>query len=867
MIKYDYTVTVTGNTAKLDKDIYLFRGNKNVHYYFAVKNASFNFKGSTDLIEKTNAINAAVTVIKPNGVEVANAIGEVENGKIHLKVTEDLIDEEVEVGDFDLVFDLFDDTDGAVTIPKVQGQFHVLERPCTTPISELVVTTNTTNEVDKAIADYAIATYAEPVASTNADGTFAKKTWVAKEKITTAELNRMEEGISNVSSQCKDIANLKNNTNVVDLEKYNITQADYTTPFTVENYNVAHQNGLGIQQAIDEAKEKNMQELIIPPGNYPLCYHANSKDEYNAIINSEGIDIIANGCKFYVIYDEDGINPYYSWTDEELTANNNIKDSYRLSGYFFKTNRNIIGAEIIGERAYRKNINTKYMDKSYGIGLTTYTKGNKIKNCKIHHISGDGIGCGSYMQQVATWLTGSDALATAKKFDYSSKTFVDSTLSFTSPRHSIYWADITKSFLIRSQNYFIWSIHPLKIHCFGGVKNGDTYTEGEYLSTILVNQGEYFYFPKDTCFFYVEIVDSAEHEISATSTISMALGYGTYCNTVIDGCEIYANQRGGISNIPTGTTIKNCTIRCNGGKYENMDAYYDGTQFGIDIEDIFIHSVTIDNCLFFENSNAILYRCHGIKILNSIIYGNVSSLNYSIDFYAENTRFKNNCNMNNGGASFGKRTAIGCKFEGKVADAIDIIQNSKEYELPIATSTTLGGVKPITKAQSMTQPVGIDENGLLYTAPTTSSPGDSSGGSENNWKLIKEITTDGTTGAIELNEDTEGNVLELKEICIFARLKTLNESNDASYTITVNEVSAFTRAGAISNSAFNNYLTNLLIIGNYIKTQYGKGNSEGYDFSNSCNSFKKINISSINSIKISSNANFSSDSTIVIYGR
>ena len=206
MIKYDYEITVNGNQAKLNKDIYLFRGNKNVHYYFAVKNASFNFKGSTDLIEKTNAINAAVTVIKPNNVEVASAIAKVENGKIHLKVTEDLIDEEVEVGDFDLVFDLFDDTDGAVTIPKVIGQFHVLERPCTTPISELAVATNTTNEVDYALTDYAITTYAEPVASTNEDGTFAKKTWVPKEKITTAELNRMEEGISNVSSQCKDIA-------------------------------------------------------------------------------------------------------------------------------------------------------------------------------------------------------------------------------------------------------------------------------------------------------------------------------------------------------------------------------------------------------------------------------------------------------------------------------------------------------------------------------------------------------------------------------------------------------------------------------------------------------------------------------------
>lgn len=207
MIKYNYEVSVNENRAKLNKDIFLFRGNRNIHYYFSIKGARFAFEKEGDLIENANAIYAAVTVIKPNGVEVANAIAPVENGLIHLKVTEDLIDEEVEIGDFDLVFDLFDDTDGAVTIPKVIGQFHVLERPCTTPISELVAT-NTTNEVDQALTDYAIVTYAEPVASTNADGTFAKKTWVAKEKITTAELNRMEEGIAYNNSQYKDIANL-----------------------------------------------------------------------------------------------------------------------------------------------------------------------------------------------------------------------------------------------------------------------------------------------------------------------------------------------------------------------------------------------------------------------------------------------------------------------------------------------------------------------------------------------------------------------------------------------------------------------------------------------------------------------------------
>lgn len=223
-MKYNYEVSVNENRAKLNKDIFLFRGNRNIHYYFSIKGARFAFKKEGDLIENANAIYAAVTVIKPNGVEVANAIAPVENGLIHLKVTEDLIDEEVEVGDFDLVFDLFDDTDGAVTIPKVIGQFHVLERPCTTPISELAVATNTTNEVDYALTDYAITTYAEPVASTNEDGTFAKKTWVPKEKITTAELNRMEEGISYVSSQFKDIANKT----IIEGNKIYLAKADGT---------------------------------------------------------------------------------------------------------------------------------------------------------------------------------------------------------------------------------------------------------------------------------------------------------------------------------------------------------------------------------------------------------------------------------------------------------------------------------------------------------------------------------------------------------------------------------------------------------------------------------------------------------------
>lgn len=207
MIKYNYEVSVNENRAKLNKDIFLFRGNRNIHYYFSIKGARFTFsKENEDLLESSNAIYAAVTVVKPNGVEVANAIAPVEDGLIHLKVTEDLIDEEVEVGDFDLVFDLFDDNEGAVTIPKIKGQFHVQERPCTTSIGTL---SGNVNVVNQAVVDLAIATQEnEQLIVVDDDGKYVKTTWAKGNKISVERLNKMEEGIYNNSSQLKDIANL-----------------------------------------------------------------------------------------------------------------------------------------------------------------------------------------------------------------------------------------------------------------------------------------------------------------------------------------------------------------------------------------------------------------------------------------------------------------------------------------------------------------------------------------------------------------------------------------------------------------------------------------------------------------------------------
>lgn len=54
------------------------------------------------------------------------------------------------------------------------------------------------------------------------------------------------------------------------------------------------------------------------------------------------------------------------------------------------------------------------------------------------------------------------------------------------------------------------------------------------------------------------------------------------------------------------------------------------------------------------------------------------------------------------------------------------------YTLPVADSMTLGGVQPVAKTDAMTQGVGVDADGKLWSVP--------GGGGESGWKLIIDTT-------------------------------------------------------------------------------------------------------------------------------
>lgn len=121
-------IKVNNNKATMDKDIYVYRGNRNIEIEFSVVEHLFKFR-DVDLIERISPSHAYVTLLTPQMKQVSTGKGVIENNKIKLVITSAMIDEKTEVGDYAIVIDLYDEQgDALVTIPPVENQLHVLDR-------------------------------------------------------------------------------------------------------------------------------------------------------------------------------------------------------------------------------------------------------------------------------------------------------------------------------------------------------------------------------------------------------------------------------------------------------------------------------------------------------------------------------------------------------------------------------------------------------------------------------------------------------------------------------------------------------------------------------------------------------------------
>lgn len=123
------TLKIMESVTQMDKDIVLYRGNRNVYIFLSIDNLSFGFRNLLTDYETMMPSHAYIMLLSPLYEEIPIGKTEIVDDKIRFCITERMIDELTEVGDYTIVIDLYDSVeDSLLTIPPIEGQLKVRDR-------------------------------------------------------------------------------------------------------------------------------------------------------------------------------------------------------------------------------------------------------------------------------------------------------------------------------------------------------------------------------------------------------------------------------------------------------------------------------------------------------------------------------------------------------------------------------------------------------------------------------------------------------------------------------------------------------------------------------------------------------------------
>lgn len=130
MIYKKCIMTINKNNATLDEDIYLFRLDKNIELHFSIVNNRYKFDKSdlNNIIAQTNAAYFQIRLYRSNEIKYTFAIQPTQDGVAVLTITDDLINDPIELGEYDFQISLLDaDKTSMISMPIVKQQLHVCE--------------------------------------------------------------------------------------------------------------------------------------------------------------------------------------------------------------------------------------------------------------------------------------------------------------------------------------------------------------------------------------------------------------------------------------------------------------------------------------------------------------------------------------------------------------------------------------------------------------------------------------------------------------------------------------------------------------------------------------------------------------------
>ena len=187
MIYKKCTMTIQNNKATLDEDIYLYRLDKNIQLYFTIVNNKYRFDKSdmNNIIMMTNAAFFQVRLYKNAAIKYTFTIQPTDAGQAILTITDDLIDDPIETGDYDFQISLLDEEKTSmISMPIVSKQLHV----CEPLVTEDAVT-------GKALLGLSKTATGEIKNAFDENGNYVREIHSDGEVITSALFNKWEEAL------------------------------------------------------------------------------------------------------------------------------------------------------------------------------------------------------------------------------------------------------------------------------------------------------------------------------------------------------------------------------------------------------------------------------------------------------------------------------------------------------------------------------------------------------------------------------------------------------------------------------------------------------------------------------------------------
>ena len=182
------------NKEKIEEPVVLYKGDRNIEIQFTIKNNPFKYKSGVDLTY------GQLVIKRPKATPIFSDMEKLSNGKVLFIITDEMIDELDELGNYDFQIKLLnDDKTSRGTLPPVYAGIVIKE-----PICE-------EDAVGYSAANYSKATVGETLDTFDENGDYIKTVWDKGSLITDTKLNKIEDAIYEINANSatkEDIGNI-----------------------------------------------------------------------------------------------------------------------------------------------------------------------------------------------------------------------------------------------------------------------------------------------------------------------------------------------------------------------------------------------------------------------------------------------------------------------------------------------------------------------------------------------------------------------------------------------------------------------------------------------------------------------------------